>query len=211
MEVFYLTETHCAYCNKSIYIKSYLIKERNFCCRDHYHKYARQQFEKTHTIICDNCHKPFVYDKGTSHFNRSSRHYCSIKCLSEHNRRYEELHNRTNKRYKIWCGLKKRAKLKGFEFNLELSDIPEIPEFCPVLGIPIIPNDGAHCPTDNSPSVDRIDSTKGYIKGNVHIISNRANRIKSDATIDELRMVLNDYENIVKPKTNNSKKVHKLF
>ena len=94
------------------------------------------------------------------------------------------------------CGIKKRAKLKGLEFNLTLNDIPQIPDICPVLGIPIIPNDGTSTPTDNSPSIDRIDNKKGYIKGNIRIISNRANRIKSDATIDELRKVLEDYERI---------------
>ena len=96
----------------------------------------------------------------------------------------------------MFCGIKKRAKLKGFEFSLTLDDIPQIPDTCPVLGIPIIPNDGISSPTDNSPSIDRIDSKKGYVKGNIRIISNRANRIKSDATVDELRNVLEDYERI---------------
>lgn len=109
---------------------------------------------------------------------------------------YSELHNKSNKRYQIWCSIKKRAKLKGLDFNLTLDDIPQIPKKCPVLGIPIIENKGSHQPTDNSPSVDRIDSTKGYIKGNIRIISNRANRIKADATIEELRKVLEDYEKI---------------
>lgn len=147
-------------------------------------------------VICDNCKKVFDYKGGQSHFNRSKKHYCSNKCLCESNRKYPELHNKTNKRYKIWCNLKKRAKLKGFDFNLELEDIPQIPKFCPILGIPIVINEGNHQPTDNSPSVDRIDSKKGYIKGNIRIISNRANRIKADATIEELRKVLEDYERI---------------
>ena len=147
-------------------------------------------------IICDFCKKTFNYKGGMAHYKRSKKHYCSNKCLCESNRIYPELHNKKNKRYKIWCSLKKRAKLKGFEFNLDLEDIPQIPEFCPVLGIKIISNDGANKPTDNSPSIDRIDSKKGYIKGNIRIISNRANRIKSDATIEELRKVLEDYEKI---------------
>lgn len=147
-------------------------------------------------VICDNCKKVFNYKGGQSHFNRSKKHYCSNKCLCESNRQYLELHNKTNKRYKILCNLKKRAKLKGFDFNLELEDIPQIPKFCPVLGIPIVINEGKCQPTDNSPSVDRIDSKKGYIKGNIRIISNRANRIKADATIEELRKVLEDYERI---------------
>lgn len=147
-------------------------------------------------VVCDYCGKQFDYKGGKVHFSRSLHHYCSNKCLCESNRIYAEYHNKSNKRYKIWCNLKKRAKLKGFDFDLELEDIPQIPSICPVLNIPIIINEGNHQPTDNSPSVDRIDSTKGYIKGNIRIISNRANRIKADATIDELRRVLEDYERI---------------
>ena len=146
-------------------------------------------------VICDNCKKVFDYKGGQSHFNRSKKHYCSNKCLCESNRKYPELHNKTNKRYKIWCSVKKRAKLKGLEFNIELEDIPEIPKYCPVLGIEIKSNN-TNAPLDSSPSLDRIDSSKGYIKGNVRIISNRANRIKADATIEELRKVLEDYEKI---------------
>lgn len=191
-----MERVNCAYCNKELLIRPYLKKEHNFCCKEHYHKFAREQYDKEHTILCDNCQKPFVYRGGSNHFNRANHHYCSYECLRQSNCQYEELHNKTNKRYNMWVGAKKRAKKKGFEFNLELFDIPQILDLCPVLGIPIIINEGKTAPSDNSPSLDRIDSTKGYIKGNIRIISNRANRIKADATVDELRKVLEDYERI---------------
>lgn len=50
--------------------------------------------------------------------------------------------------------------------------------------------------TDNSPSLDRIDNSSGYVKGNVHIISMRANRIKSDATLQELKSVVKYLDSI---------------
>lgn len=76
-----------------------------------------------------------------------------------------------------------RAKKKGIEFNIELEDII-IPEFCPYLGVKFSME---RCRTPaNRPSLDRIDPTKGYIKGNVRVISQRANTMKSNATNDEL-------------------------
>ena len=42
------------------------------------------------------------------------------------------------------------------------------------------------------PSLDRIDGAKGYVKGNVRVISHRANMLKNDATIEELELVLKD-------------------
>ena len=188
-------EVKCALCNKTFNIKKYLIKDRNYCCGEHYHQYMKEIYDKKHTIKCDNCGKEYVYRGGINHYNRFKHHYCSCKCLAEGNRIYLEYHNNSNKRYKIWCSAKKRAKAKGLDFNIELEDIPEIPKYCPVLGIEIKSNT-TNAPLDSSPSLDRIDSSKGYIKGNVRIISNRANRIKADATVGELRKVLEDYERI---------------
>ncbi len=80
---------------------------------------------------------------------------------------------------------KQRAKLLKLDFNINISDIV-IPKICPVLGISL----KGETP-DNCPSLDRIDNTKGYIKGNVCIISHRANRLKSDATLEELEKIIN--------------------
>jgi|SRR5882724_7238660 len=80
-----------------------------------------------------------------------------------------------------------RAKKKKIEFNLEIEDVI-IPKNCPILGIPLFHCDGHG--RDNSSSIDRINNKKGYIKGNVHIISNRANTLKSSASIEELEKLL---------------------
>ena len=87
---------------------------------------------------------------------------------------------------RLYWYARRNARRRGEECNLELDDIV-IPEYCPVLGIKIKP--GSHSHQDNSPSVDRIDSTKGYTKDNVWIISARANRIKNNATIEEIGML----------------------
>jgi hypothetical protein len=92
--------------------------------------------------------------------------------------------------YEAWCGAKASAKKRGLQFNLEPFDIC-IPEFCPVLGIRIERNT-KQGPSDCSPSLDRVFPERGYVKGNIRIISQRANRIKNDATAEELEKVLDD-------------------
>jgi hypothetical protein len=82
---------------------------------------------------------------------------------------------------------KSRAKQKGLAFNLEAIDVL-VPDLCPVLGIPLVPRSGSF--HDNSPSIDRLIPEKGYVKGNVKVISYRANRIKCHATIDDIRLIL---------------------
>lgn len=81
-----------------------------------------------------------------------------------------------------------RAKRDNVEFNIDLSDII-IPEICPVLGIPIFRSTtGKVC--DNSPSLDRVNNHKGYIKGNVRVISNKANAMKRDHTLETLEKMI---------------------
>lgn len=72
------------------------------------------------------------------------------------------------------------AKAAGIDFNIEESDI-NIPDVCPVFKVPF------EWGTRYAPSIDRIDSSKGYIKGNVQIISRKANVMKNDATAEELQ------------------------
>jgi len=87
-----------------------------------------------------------------------------------------------------------RADKQGLPFDLEYDDIV-IPETCPVLGIPIGVSRGRH--TDNSASIDRIEPARGYVRGNVVVVSYRANRIKNDASISELRAVADFYGRMV--------------
>lgn len=90
----------------------------------------------------------------------------------------------------LYYNAKARAKKLNLPFDIELSDIVPLPAFCPALGIPIEATvKGRRGFHPNSPSVDRILPAKGYTKGNVRVISNRANWIKRDATAEELRAI----------------------
>jgi hypothetical protein len=83
-----------------------------------------------------------------------------------------------------------RSKKKGIEFNLELSDVV-IPKICPVLKIPLTAGSSSGGPRGCSPSLDRIDNTKGYIKGNVQVISHKDNTMKHCADNNELILFAN--------------------
>lgn len=84
--------------------------------------------------------------------------------------------------YTIWSTAKRRAQKANLPFNLEISDIV-IPEFCPYLGLKIAPYGSR---TDMSASLDKIIPNLGYVKGNVQVISDLANKMKSNATPAQL-------------------------
>lgn len=79
---------------------------------------------------------------------------------------------------------KQSAKHAGKEFDITVDDF-EIPQYCPYLGIELTLTLGDGHKNSNV-SLDRIDSSKGYIKGNVEVISHLANKMKQDATVDML-------------------------
>tara|TARA_B110000977_G_scaffold174294_1_gene228037 strand:- start:45 stop:509 length:465 start_codon:yes stop_codon:yes gene_type:complete len=86
---------------------------------------------------------------------------------------------------------KRQAKLKGCEFNLTkeyLESIFPLNNLCPILKIKMSKSMQRHNLFYSSASLDRIDNLKGYIKGNVHFISRKANTMKSDASITELKL-----------------------
>lgn len=83
------------------------------------------------------------------------------------------------------------AQRMGRECTINLEDIT-IPEVCPVLGIPIYKTQVGSKNTcnDNSPSLDRFDSSKGYTKDNINIMSWKANRLKGSANLEDLRKIV---------------------
>ena len=87
---------------------------------------------------------------------------------------------------------KRRAQLTGREFNLTIKDMLSlVVSRCPVLGTDLAWEFGhGRGLGDHSPSLDRIDNSLGYVKGNVAIISHRANSLKNSSTVTELKSIL---------------------
>jgi len=92
-----------------------------------------------------------------------------------------------DRRLSLYEGAKRRGKKEGVPFDITIDDIV-IPEVCPVLGIPI--EVGGPPNHSNLPSLDRFVPDKGYVKGNVSVISLRANSLKKNASTEEVRRLL---------------------
>ena len=97
----------------------------------------------------------------------------------------------------LFLRAKNRAKETGKDFDLELSDIV-VPKFCKYLNIPLERFSGKSGGKANSPALDRIDNSKGYVKGNIQVISHLANQMKASATKEQLilfcRKMLSDLD-----------------
>ena len=115
----------------------------------------------------------------------------------EWERDYLKRKRQENPEYYLWKGAKKRAKDKQLDFDIEVSDII-IPQFCPLLHIPIIHKTGTGKRRPDSPSLDRIDNSLGYVKGNILVVSWRANFLKSDSEFQELQRLVNNWGAILR-------------
>lgn len=111
-------------------------------------------------------------EQGSTYYNRHSEEQ-KVKMRAQSRRKWRE-----NRPSQLLQQAKYRAKKFARDFNLTEDDIT-IPEICPVLGTPM-----------TSPSLDRKDNALGYVRGNVFVISLRANTLKNDANIAELEAIL---------------------
>lgn len=125
--------------------------------------------------------------------NAQSRAYCKAHA-AEHrsrNRKYEAgtraNQYRADPAAYLWKVAKARAKKLEIEFTITPADIV-VPERCPVLGVRIsVLNRAAD---QDGASLDRIDNTKGYVPGNVAVLSRRGNRTKGDLTPETIKAIV---------------------
>jgi len=137
----------------------------------------------------------YIIKKLTSKVGRKASlggriHSCCKSCQSLQ-------YKQTSNEQKLFNSAKKRAKQKNLKFEIKIEDI-KIPEFCPMLGIPLFPASGKNA-HDNSPTLDRLDSNLGYTPENILVISHRANTIKGNATPEELKIIALYAEGLTNP------------
>jgi hypothetical protein len=136
-------------------------------------------------LVCD-CGK----EKITSRKTLVHKNVRSCGCLADESRRSEkkpkgERHS-LKPEYRLYWSAKERSNRRGLECTISPADI-HIPRFCPLLGLEL--KSGTKENKGTSPSLDRLDCKKGYVRGNVWVISHRANSIKRDATLEELEQI----------------------
>ena len=190
---------YCLECNSSL-----KKRQKKFCSCKCMNVYNAREFGMKHREekpnrykVCKECNQSLNLNKFSLvekwNVNSGTKDICK-KCSTKI-RQSEKL----NRDWKIdaakllYKNIKSRCKRTGREFSIELEDIV-IPEKCPVFGFDLKREDKKTWMC--APSVDRIDSSKGYIKGNVTVVSRRANILKRDATVEELEKLLNYYKTL---------------
>ena len=140
---------------------------------------------------CARCHRrlPACEFHLDSRYRNGLFSYCK-KCVGKLNANAQRKRRGIDFRFRLLQSSRVTSHNKGIVHTLKIADIPPLPEKCLYLGVAIdyFLDENRRSRKDHpyAPSIDRIDSRKGYIPGNVQIISDRANRMKADATPKEL-------------------------
>jgi len=181
----------CLQCKKQIKIN------RKFCskkCSNIFNGMIKtnQNHNKKKCLVCS---KEQTFN-NFSLFNKfdkfSGRKNICKKCSKAKKEREKRKRTWKNDAVKIMLmNSKYRAKKLKLVFSLKSEDII-IPKRCPVLNIPLFRSKKNNW--NNSPSIDRIDNTKGYTKENIVIVSRRANILKKDASLQELQQLSKFYK-----------------
>ena len=141
-------------------------------------------YADTSTKQCSNCKE--VLPRSMFDRQRDNKDGLNVQCRVCEHFKYKR-YKQQNLAKVLLTRAHQRAMKKGVPYSITVDDI-SIPDFCPILHIPLYSSTGQASP--NSPSLDRIDPKLGYVPGNVQVISCRANMLKNDASIEELELLI---------------------
>lgn len=176
-------------------------------------KQARKQAAQKWLLNPDNIkiRRAAIKEWNKRNPNYSVEHYLKNKNRYKQNvsKRYRQLKENEPWIIAFRC-IRQRAKNNNIDFDLDADYIKSIwTNTCPVLGIPLYSavyksggskKDYKAKPETNSPTIDRIDPLKGYVKGNVCVMSYRANMIKNCGTLEEHKMIVDFLSRMISPK-----------
>jgi hypothetical protein len=161
-------------------------------CHPCHHKLNRPNQPSDNHHWCNKCKiwklkSDFNFRKDGKSRNCKSCEDSYRKANTSRINEFAKKYKKENPEKSLLYAAKSRARLGGLQFDIDINDI-NIPQFCPVLGIEIS-TDGLK---NTSPSLDKIIPELGYTKGNVRVISWRANWIKNNMTDNEVEMLYKD-------------------
>lgn len=156
-----------------------------------------KQFDDNGNLLCYSCkeYKPLdCFDRNPGKWFRAEKDTRCKECKKKAYLRRKEK-NRGSKDlnrllYERFHGLKDRSNKKNIDCNIDLQYLHELWDkqkgLCALSGIPMAYYfDSGRVPTNLS--VDRIDSSLGYIKGNIQLVCMAVNQMKSDLTVEQLK------------------------
>lgn len=132
-----------------------------------------------------------TYKDGLSMYCRSCNKELKDKRKPQNKEYHAKRYNAYSDKEILLKNIRSNAAKRGESTDITLDDIPPVPSFCPILGIPITTRSRNR---SNAVSVDRIDNSKGYVKGNIVLISMKANVCKNNMTFDQIASLYNFYK-----------------
>lgn len=172
-------------------------------------KKLHREYDSAGNITAKECRKcnsikpiDAFYTSGKKTVNNIDGH--APLCIECHKARWHHFAKDPEARRRwLLMRIKSKCKKQNIPFDLTLDDLV-IPTHCPIFGIPLSfgvktsnvfrDKRGQVTVPMDSPSVDRIVPEKGYVKGNIVVISYRANLIKTNASVSELIQVADFYK-----------------
>lgn len=182
----------CAKCTTMFSTTTFTKKYCSEQCSRRADRKTRRYLKPKVQKICEVCEIMFT--------GYSKRKYCSKVCGNRGSGRKirSDISRYENTAKRLLKSARKRARNRNIPFNLTIKDIA-VPDCCPVFGIKLQPFDhhadsfldAVNC----VPTIDRLIPKLGYVKGNIDIISYRANSLKSDGTLTEFEAITNYIRN----------------
>lgn len=166
-----MTTRYCSGCKRDLAVENFHKHPsgklgRSNRCKDCLRTYQRDYHQR-----------PDVIERKLAYAAKWRKDNAEAIKKSQHDRYSSSIQERMHR------SAKQSSVARGLEFDLTVDDI-KIPDACPVFGTPFVVGTGRAHP--DSASLDRVDSSKGYVRDNIWVISWRANKLKSDATLQEL-------------------------
>lgn len=176
-------------------VKTLSKREKQWLYRERSGKY---HYEERECLCCGN---KWTVQVKNDYYAKRIKYFCSecnktlsnkdkvriqrVKIDGYHEKEKEQRRtsHRNTIKHVLWHRAYVRAKKFGYPFNITEDDIV-IPEICPILEVPFV--FGTKGNYEYTPSLDRIVNELGYVKGNIQVISKKANSMKNSATTEEL-------------------------